>query len=62
MKVSLFKKYYTHSGQYQGIEIIMFETELFKFKWFTDCGEWFLYIHWFQKWIRFGSAGFIKSK
>lgn len=64
MKLTLFKKYYTiyDSSKVQGWELIIFITKYFQFKWFTDCGEWFIYIivGKDKKWWRFSSAGFMK--
>ena len=58
---SIMKKYYPCFSDIepQGIEIIMFGTPVFKFKWFTDCGEWFIYLIFGKsgKYIRFSSVG-----
>jgi hypothetical protein len=35
---------------------------LFQFRWFTDCGDWFLYIHICKYYVRFSSAGFKAGK
>jgi len=61
MKVKLFKKFYTHYGKYQGFDFIIFRTKPFQFKWFTDCGEWFVYIYFGKRWVRFSSCGFLKG-
>ena len=46
---------------YQGTHIFQFITKPFQFRWFTDCGEWFLYIHLGKKWWRFSGAGYMKG-
>lgn len=49
-----------------GWDILWFRTWHFFFKWFTDCGEWFVYLEWHWKrtvwYLRFSSAGFMKGK
>lgn len=49
-----------------GWDILWFRTWHFHFKWFTDCGDWFIYLEWRTKketwYIRFSSAGFMKGK
>lgn len=62
MKLSIMEKYYTSNDSYQGLLILILVTRLFKFRWFTDCGEWFIYIEFGKRWVRFSSAGFMKSK
>jgi len=61
MKIKLFKKYYTIHEGYQGIDFIIFKTKWFQFKWFTDYGEWFVYIYLGKRWVRFSSCGFMKG-
>ena len=34
----------------------------FSIDWFTDCGEWFLYIYWKNKYWRFSSVGYLSWK
>jgi hypothetical protein len=29
-----------------GIDILWFTIGRFEFRWFTDCGEWFIYFDW----------------
>ena len=45
-----------------GLYILGFHIWRFYFKWFIDCGEWFVYLNWRGKKIlrsvRFSSAGF----
>lgn len=64
VKLTVAEKYYTDtaSQSYQGTYIFMLDINKFRFSWFTDCGEWFIYIHIGSKWWRFSSCGFIKSK
>jgi hypothetical protein len=65
MKLVLNKKYYTWPGKcqddYQGTYYLIFMTKPFSLKWFTDCGEWFVYIHIGKRWWRFSSAGYMKG-
>lgn len=61
MRLRLFEKYYTNN-KFQGWYLIIFRSKLFQFRWFTDCGDWFLYIHLGRKYWRFSSAGFLKGK
>ncbi len=58
------KKYYTDGRQdYQGIYILWFDWKIFKFRWFTDCGEWFIYIYFGKyRWIRFSGAGYMSGR
>lgn len=41
------------------------ECELFRFDWFKECGNWFIYVYYGkdkpQKWFRFSNAGFMKT-
>ena len=59
------QKYYDDGKTYQGTHILMFNFYKLKFDWFTDCGDWFLYLYWYGKenikYIRFSSAGFMKG-
>lgn len=47
-----------------GIDILWFSIDKFNFRWFTDCGEWFIYIELEDdkkiKGYRFSSAGNMK--
>ncbi len=66
MAFKILRPYYTcypPNGlmDYQGIYILYLITKLFQFRWFTDCGEWFLYIHLGKKWWRFSGAGYMKG-
>ena len=62
------KKYYfmeDKAKSYQGTEIIMLCTPLIKFKWFTDCGDWFVYFVFGDdectKWVRFSNCGTLSN-
>jgi len=48
--------------KYQGIHIISFISKPFQFRLFTDCGEWFLYIHIVDRWWRFSGAGYLRGR
>ena len=54
------------NGEREGIDILWFRTWHFTFKWFTDYGEWFVYLSWITKktvnYLRFSSAGFMKGE
>lgn len=47
-----------------GIDILWFKIGKFSFRWFTDCGEWFIYLEWDKGdrivGYRLSSAGNIK--
>ena len=60
--MKLFKKYYTSHDVYQGTYILVFRTKLVSLSWFTDCGEWFIYITIGKRWVRFSSCGFMKGR
>ena len=49
-----------------GWDILWFRTWHFFFRWFTDCGDWFVYLEWRTRkaeyYMRFSSAGFMKGK
>lgn len=51
-------------GYFYGWDILWFKIGKFEFRWFTDCGEWFIYIEWDDgirvKGHRFSSAGYLK--
>lgn len=32
-----------------GVYILFFRIWRFQFRWFTDCGEWFIYLRWYGK-------------
>jgi hypothetical protein len=55
--------FYCHEGfrDYQGMYIFHLVTNYCQFRWFTDCGEWFLYIHIGKRWWRFSGAGYMKG-
>lgn len=55
-----FKHPYEHKN-FQGTYIFHLVTDHFQFRWFTDCGEWFLYINLGKRWWRFSGAGFLKG-
>ena len=65
MTLKINEKYYTHYPHeyknYQGTHILNLVTKPFQFRWFTDCGEWFLYIHLGERWWRFSGAGYMKG-
>lgn len=63
MVLKINESYRDSCNSYQGIFIIhlVSKNRNFQFRWFTDCGEWFLYIHLGKKWWRFSSAGFLKG-
>lgn len=52
--MKLLKRY--ENGWY----ILCFRLGRFGFSWFTDCGEWFIYLRWYgrksNRYIRFSSA------
>jgi hypothetical protein len=56
------KKYYTPTGSCQGVDILIIRGKRFKIQWFTDCGEWFIYVTLGRKFYRFSGAGFLKGK
>ena len=61
LKIKLGKRYIN------GIYIIKIESKLFNFSidWFTDFGEWFIYIrigNKNKKWWRFSSVGYMSYK
>lgn len=60
--MNILKKYYTNSGSYQGINILSFKIFKFQFKWFTDCGSWFIYIYFGKNFIRLSDCGNYISK
>lgn len=43
-----------------GWYILCFRIWRFRFSWFTDCGDWFIYLRWhgkkFNRYIRISSA------
>jgi hypothetical protein len=41
---------------------ISFRSKPFQFRWFMDCGEWFIYIHIGKRYWRFSSAGYLKGR
>ena len=55
--MKILKKYYTDSGNYQGINILTFKIFKLKFNWFTDCGSWFIYIYFGKNFIRLSDCG-----
>jgi hypothetical protein len=56
MKLKLLKKHE------EGLDVIIFKSKLFQFRWFTDCGYWFIYIHIGKRYYRFSNAGFLSGK
>lgn len=62
-KLIINKKYYTtYSKSLRGTYKLIISTKLFKFRWFTDCGHWFLYIHLGKKWCRFSDQGYMSGE
>lgn len=67
MELKLFERYYINFDDektlpfFQGWYLIWLVTKHFQFKWFTEFGEWFLYIHLGRRWWRFSSAGYMKG-
>jgi hypothetical protein len=55
----LFKLYTKNED---GTDILIFKSKLFQFRWFTDCGYWFIYIHIKNRYFRFSNAGFLSGK
>ena len=62
-------RYYTlidDNYEMEGWDILRFRTWHFFFDWFTDCGEWFIYLKWQWEetvWFaRFSGVGFMKGK
>lgn len=45
-----------------GTDFLIFRTKPFQFRWFTDCGYWFLYIHFGKRYFRFSDAGFLTGR
>jgi hypothetical protein len=56
MEIQLFKR-----NEYS-YDYVIFRTRPFKFCWFKDYGEWFVYITIGKYWVRFSSVGFLKGK
>lgn len=48
-----------------GWDILWLTIKNFTFRWFTDCGEWFIYLEHEKdgttKYVRFSSAGYMKG-
>jgi hypothetical protein len=61
MVLQINEKYRSSNGGLQGTYVFHLVSKYFQFRWFTDCGEWFIYIHIGKKWCRFSGAGFMKS-
>jgi hypothetical protein len=63
MILKINEDYRTSNNSYQGKFYFYLVTRKgnFQFRWFTDCGDWFLYIHIGKNWWRFGSCGFLKN-
>jgi nuclear transport factor 2 (NTF2) superfamily protein len=66
MRVVLPKKYYyeRQNGEkvFQGWTIFVLRIKRFAFRWFTDCGEWFIYLEMGKRNIRFSSCGYLNWK
>lgn len=65
--MKILEKYYFENqfGQktYQGTYFLQFKvSKYFFFNWFTDCGDWFIYIYIIKMWFRFGSCGYLSGK
>jgi hypothetical protein len=55
-------RFMKQDGRYKDdIDILWFKIWRFHFRWFLDCGEWFIYLEWETKkrikGYRFSSAG-----
>lgn len=47
---------------YNGWKFLILRSRLFQFRWFTDCGYWFLYIHIGKRYWRFSDIGYLSGK
>lgn len=47
---------------YNGWKFLIVRSKWFQFRWFTDCGWWFLYIHLGKRYWRFSDAGYRSGK
>lgn len=63
MILKINEEYRTSNNSYQGVFIfhLVSKNKNFQFRWFTDCGEWFIYIHLGKRWWRFSGAGYLSS-
>lgn len=62
MDKTLFRFMKHESPPYQDcMDYLWFYIGKFHFRWFTDCGDWFVYFEWWNKQdihgLRFSSAG-----
>ncbi len=58
--MTILKKYYDVDGTYKGINIMTFDLFQLSFSWFTNCGNWFVYVFFRNGWRRFSNCGYIK--
>lgn len=42
-----------------GMKFLIIKTKPFQFRWFTDCGYWFIYVHFGKRYFRFSDCGFL---
>jgi hypothetical protein len=45
-----------------GMDVFILCTKPFQLRWFTDCGYWFIYVHFGKKYFRFSNAGYLSRK
>lgn len=45
-----------------GVYFLVFTTKMFKLKWFTDYGFWFVYIHFGKRFYRVSNNGCLSGK
>ena len=61
MKIIINEEYFTDLQQHQGRYIFGLTVKLLQFLWFTDCGDWYLYLQLSKRYWRFSSTGFCKG-
>jgi hypothetical protein len=65
MEFKFIEKYYFQNkggiNEFQGCYIFWLITKPFQFRWFTDCGDWFIYIHLGKYYWRLGRAGIMRG-
>jgi hypothetical protein len=62
MKKEKYFRFMQQDGEYEDdIDYLWFRIWKFHFRWFIDCGEWFIYLEWWNKdrikGFRLSSAG-----
>ena len=45
----------------RGGYIFCLKTNWFQFRWFAECENWFVYVHFGKRWFRFSNCGFIRG-